>query len=110
MKAMKAASTGVMTATQAYGSVAETCGLKAKDVKAIIDGIDRRSRPVEEDWFLQAWWRVELEAQEETCPTCSQGCQPVHQGAMRVQGEASEQNCQGFPNEETQGDDQLRWF
>merc|ERR1739845_179621 len=39
MKAMKAASTGVMTATQAYGSVAETCGLKAKDVKAIIDGI-----------------------------------------------------------------------
>merc|ERR1712113_968478 len=39
MKAMKAASTGVMTATQAYGSVAETCGLKTKDVKAVIEGI-----------------------------------------------------------------------
>merc|ERR1712217_479752 len=38
-KAMKAASTGVMTATQAYGSVAETCGLKTKDVKAVIEGI-----------------------------------------------------------------------
>merc|ERR1711977_657521 len=37
MKAMKAS--GVMTATQAYGSVAETCGLKTKDVKAVIEGI-----------------------------------------------------------------------
>merc|ERR1712132_21626 len=37
MKAMKAS--GVMTATQAYGSVAETCGLKNKDVKAVIEGI-----------------------------------------------------------------------
>ena len=38
MKAMKAAS-GVMTATQAYGSVAETTGLKSKDVKAVVEGI-----------------------------------------------------------------------
>merc|ERR1712061_498123 len=37
-KAMKAAS-GVMTATQAYGSVAETTGLKSKDVKAVVEGI-----------------------------------------------------------------------
>merc|ERR1719324_1905557 len=39
MKAMKAKAGGVMTATQAYGSVAETTGLKAKDVKAVVDGI-----------------------------------------------------------------------
>merc|ERR1719262_1659740 len=40
MKAMKAMkSTGAMTASQAYGSVAETTGLKAKDVKAVIEGI-----------------------------------------------------------------------
>merc|ERR1711937_285998 len=37
MGAMKAS--GVMTAAQAYGSVAETTGLKNKDVKAIIEGI-----------------------------------------------------------------------
>merc|ERR1712176_1342404 len=30
---------GVMTAAQAYGSVAETTGLKTKDVKAVIEGI-----------------------------------------------------------------------
>merc|ERR1711959_424672 len=38
MKAMKTAS-GVMTATQAYGSIAETTGLKSKDVKAVVEGI-----------------------------------------------------------------------
>jgi len=40
MKAMKAmkASAG-MTASAAYGSVAETTGLKAKDVKAVVEGI-----------------------------------------------------------------------
>merc|ERR1711981_1082464 len=30
---------GSMTATQAYGSIAETTGLKAKDVKAVVEGI-----------------------------------------------------------------------
>merc|ERR1719258_867995 len=39
MKAMKAATGGVMTATQAYGSLAETTGLKSKDVKAVVEGI-----------------------------------------------------------------------
>merc|ERR1711897_100077 len=68
----------------------------------------RRGRSVEEKWFFQARWRVEPETQEETCPTCSQGCEPIHQGAVRVQGEASEQDCQGSPNEEAEGDDQLR--
>ena len=37
MKAMKAA--GGMTATQAYESVAETVGLKNKDVKAVLEGM-----------------------------------------------------------------------
>merc|ERR1719145_143494 len=37
MKAMKAAS--AMTATGAYSSVAETTGLKAKEVKSVVEGI-----------------------------------------------------------------------
>merc|ERR1712232_336112 len=36
---MKATWGGVMTATQAYGSIAETTGLKSKDVKAVVEGI-----------------------------------------------------------------------
>jgi len=38
MKAMKAS--GAMTATAAYGAVAESTGLKAKDVKAAVGGIE----------------------------------------------------------------------
>jgi len=38
MKAMKAS--GAMTATAAYGAVAESTGLKAKDVKAAVEGIE----------------------------------------------------------------------
>merc|ERR1739849_37746 len=38
MKAMKGAAQG-MTATAAYGAVAETTGLKVKDVKGVVEGI-----------------------------------------------------------------------
>merc|ERR1711959_304408 len=38
MKAMKAAGSA-MAASAAYSSVAETTGLKSKDVKAVVDGI-----------------------------------------------------------------------
>ena len=40
MKAMKSMrASNVMTTSAAYGSVAETCGLKTKDVKAVMEGI-----------------------------------------------------------------------
>merc|ERR1712151_1067832 len=38
MKAMKGATQG-MTATAAYSAVAETTGLKVKDVKGVVEGI-----------------------------------------------------------------------
>merc|ERR1719352_2023818 len=38
MKAMKSAATG-MTASATYSAVAETTGLKAKDVKGVVEGI-----------------------------------------------------------------------
>merc|ERR1712185_247058 len=39
MGAMKATKTGALTAAGAYGSVAESMGLKAKDVKAAVEGL-----------------------------------------------------------------------
>merc|ERR1712226_542137 len=39
MKAMKAMKGGAMTAAGAYSSVAETVGLKPKDVKAAVEGL-----------------------------------------------------------------------
>merc|ERR1712028_142074 len=61
----------------------------------------------EEEWRLQDWWLLELEAQEEASSRSSQGNQPLHQGAMRVQGQASFQDCARLAHEEVQGDDQL---
>merc|ERR1711966_569284 len=37
-KAMKAMKSGAMTASATYASVAETTGLKSKDVKGIVEG------------------------------------------------------------------------
>merc|ERR1719439_213211 len=39
MKATKATKTGAMTTAGAYSSVAESMGLKPKDVKAAVDGL-----------------------------------------------------------------------
>merc|ERR1712110_398458 len=39
MKEMKAMKTGVLTTAGAYSSVAETMGLKPKDVKAAVEGL-----------------------------------------------------------------------
>merc|ERR1719217_1972398 len=39
MKAMKTTKTGTLTASGAYSSVAETTGLKPKDVKAAVEGL-----------------------------------------------------------------------
>merc|ERR1711918_151781 len=61
----------------------------------------------EEEWNFQDWWLLELEAQEEASSPCSQGHQPFHQGAMRVQGQASLQDCPCLAHEEVEGDDQL---
>merc|ERR1712093_746806 len=68
----------------------------------------RRRRPVEKERFLQARWRIEHEAQEETRSSSSQGCEPLHERAVRLQSEASKQDGPGFADEEAQGDDQLR--
>merc|ERR1712107_6123 len=39
MKGMKAMKSGAITASAAYSSMAETTGLKAKEVKAVVEGL-----------------------------------------------------------------------
>merc|ERR1712072_866509 len=61
----------------------------------------------EEERRFQDWWLLKFEAQEEASTPSSQGSQPVHQGAMRVQGQAGIQDSSRFGHEEIEGDDQL---
>merc|ERR1712107_511235 len=88
---------GTMTATQAYGSVAETCGLKSKDVKAIVEGIVNVAAEQLKKNGSFKFWGLEPQTQEEASPPCSQRCESFHQGAMRVQGKASKQDGPCFP-------------
>merc|ERR1712048_1437613 len=71
-------------------------------------GLHRRSsRSVEKGWLFQGRRCAQLEAQTETCNTCAQGCQPIHERALRLQSQASIQNREGIPDEKAQGVDQL---
>merc|ERR1719436_1414046 len=105
MKAMKGKATKgtAMTATAVYQSVAETTGLKSKDVKAAVEAI----RGVEKEWILQARRDAQHEAEEEACHSCPQGCEPVHKRALCLQGEACLENSEGFRHGEAQGGHQL---
>merc|ERR1712151_1014132 len=62
---------------------------------------------VEEEWFFQTCGIAELEAQEEASDASQEGSQSIHEGTMRVQGQASVEDRQGTANEEVAGDDQL---
>merc|ERR1712072_1272238 len=61
----------------------------------------------QEERQLQAGWRPQPEAQEEASSGSSERCQPIHQRALCLQGQACLQDCEGLSNEEAQGDGQL---
>merc|ERR1711941_134398 len=65
-------------------------------------------RGVEKDRILQACWRVEFEIEEEACNASAQRCESFHQGAVCFQGQASIQDRESVPHEETKRVDQLR--
>merc|ERR1719164_196367 len=100
-----------MTATAAYGAVAETTGLKTKDVEGSRRGHRGGCcRRIEKEWLFQARRSAQHEAEEEASNTSQERRKPIHQGTMRVQSQARFQDRQGIANEEVQGDDQLGPF
>merc|ERR1711976_829566 len=105
MKAMKGAAKG-MTASAAYSAVAETTGLKAKDVKGVMEGIVAVAADELKKWRFQTRRSAQPEAQEEACDASQEGSKPIHEGALRLQSQASVQDRQGVANEEAEGDDQ----
>merc|ERR1712196_763407 len=62
---------------------------------------------VEKERLLQACGRLEHEAEEEASSASQEGCQPIYQGALRLQGEAGLQDCACPSYEEAQGDGEL---
>merc|ERR1711937_930803 len=72
-------------------------------------GIHGRGRGAgEEVWVLQGRRYAEHEAEEQACHEGTQGHQPIHQGAVRFQGEACLEDGEVLRDEEAQGD-ALKW-
>merc|ERR1739848_221746 len=62
----------------------------------------------EEEWSVQGRWHAQFEVEGEACTCGPQGCEPIHQGALRVQSEACLENREGLRHEEAEGRNQLR--
>merc|ERR1739845_34190 len=60
----------------------------------------RGGEGVEEGRVLQGWGYDQLEIEEQARHSCAKGRQPVHQGALRLQGEAGVEESEGLCNEE----------
>merc|ERR1711879_656575 len=63
---------------------------------------------VEEVRLFQVGRQAELEVEEEGRNASTEGREPFHQGAMRFQGQACIEDCEGLRHEEAQGSHQLR--
>merc|ERR1712183_963850 len=98
----KAAGPKAMTASAAYRAVSET---RCEGCYGSLHRAGSKAGP--EKWGFQAWWCLELEVEENCCKASAQGCEPFHERAMHVQGEARVENREGIRHEETQGHDQL---
>merc|ERR550525_237220 len=49
----------------------------------------------QEERVFQVLWRLEFEIEEEACEASAQGYQPVYEGALRIQSEASIEDREG---------------
>merc|ERR1719265_1513729 len=107
-KAMKAG--GAMTATAVNSSIAEEW-LEGKAGEGDCRWLDGSCCiRVEEKWSIQDWRLLEHEVEEEASNPGTQGREPLHQGALRLQSKASLKDRARTGNEEVEGDGELNVF
>merc|ERR1719240_2495158 len=109
MKSMKTAmKSGVLTQTQVIASVAETNGLKNKQVKGVIDalfGVACSEIKKNRNFKLAGMLNLKLKKK----PATFAGHQSIHQGALRLQGQASLKDGEGTCHEEDEGGIELNF-
>merc|ERR1712216_543778 len=95
---------GAMTQTGVFQSVAETTGLKTKDVKGVVDAfMGVAVEQVKKSGSFKLGGMLNMK-QEQAGNEGTQGHQPIHQGAMRFQGKACLEDGEVLRYEEAQGD------
>merc|ERR1712048_274895 len=89
-------------------SVAETTGLKTKDVKgALVAMMDVAAKELKKTGSFKFAGRLNLKLKKKGCNSSSQGCESFHERALRLQGQACIENCESLCNDEAQGGNQL---
>ena len=92
MKAMKGGAKA-MTASAAYSAVAETTGLKAKDVKGVMEGlIGLAAEELKKTGSFKLGGVLNMKLKKKPATPVRKGMNPIHQGTWRVQGGASVEN------------------
>merc|ERR1711918_192543 len=104
-KAMKAKAmkSGVLTQTQVIASVAETNGLKNKQVKGVVDalfGVACAEIKKNGNFKLAGMLNLKL---KKACHPCKERHQPIHQGTMCLQSQACIEDGEGTCHEEIEG-------
>merc|ERR1711879_742723 len=93
-----------------YQSVAETTGLKTKEVKCTVEaimGVAAEELKKTGSFKFAGMLSMKLKKKPSTPARKGVRCEPFHQGALCVQGEARLKDCEG-PCHEAQGSHQLR--
>merc|ERR1711945_10064 len=107
MGAMKATT---LTASNVYKSVAETVGLKPKEVKIAVEAVmGVASGELKKHGSFQACWHARVEVEEEACNARAQRREPIHQGTLRLQSKARVQDGPRSRNEEVERCSELTW-
>merc|ERR1711982_271854 len=109
MKSMKSAAMkgSGLTQSAVYSSVAETVGLKPKQVKGVVEGImGVASEQLKKNGAFKFAGMLNMKLKKKPA-TSPQGRQPFHQGAVRLQGQARLQDRACVGDEEVEGSNQL---
>merc|ERR1711862_637987 len=100
MKAMKAGSmkSGAMTATGAYGAVAESTGLKPKDVKAAVEGLMAvAADQLKKNGSFKVGGAVNLKLKSKPARPARKGVNPFTKEPCVFKAKPASKTVKGFP-------------
>merc|ERR1712217_656642 len=61
----------------------------------------------EEDGLIQDRGHAQSQVEVKACNTSTEGCEPIHEGAVRLQSQACVEDSEGAPHEEVEGTREL---
>jgi len=109
MKSMKKSMKScVMTAPAAYSSVAETIGLKAKEVKAVVEGlVEVAAGELKKNGNFKLAGALNLKLKKKPAQAARKGVNPFTKEPCVFKAKPASKTVRAFSDEKAEGDDQL---